>query len=199
MEKLREFINDNKAQFDVSMPGKMHEQKFINLLNDQQRTVQANRFSTINNWLKVADIAIALVGLGVGIIAIIGRPVDAPLNAESKLPPELIEMEQYYTTLTSKKIDHIETLAGSGPEATKVKALLSEEIKNLNESSDALKNEYIKGTHDERVVDAIKNNYRILSGLLDKVVEQLSKPAPESSEINREINSNYHRNEIANT
>jgi hypothetical protein len=198
MKKLEDYINKNRAQFDDSMPGKLHEEKFIRLLNNQQSVAQANRFSTINNWLKVAAIAIALVGLGVGIIAIVGRPMNVTQNAENNLPSELVEMEQYYTNLTHKKIDQIEKLAGSGSEASKVKASLDEEIKNLNENSESLKEEYIKGNNDERLVDAIRNNYRILSGLLDKVVEQLSKPEPESSETNKLSNSNYQKYEIKN-
>jgi hypothetical protein len=198
MKKLEDYINKNRAQFDDSMPGKLHEEKFIGLLNNQQSVAQVNRFSTINNWLKVAAIAIALVGLGVGIIAIVGRPMNVPQNAENNLPSELVEMEQYYTNLTHKKIDQIEKLAGSGSEASKVKASLDEEIKNLNENSESLKEEYIKGNNDERLVDAIRNNYRILSGLLDKVVEQLSKPEPESSETNKLSNSNYQKYEIKN-
>jgi len=198
MKKLEDYINENKAQFDDSMPGKLHEEKFIQLLNDQKSVVQANRFSMINNWLKIAAIAIALVGLGIGIIAIVGRPVSLPQNAESNLPPDLIEMEQYYTTLNQKKIDNIVTLVGSGPGATEVKASLNQEITNLSESSEALKTEYLKGSRDERLIDAIKNNYRILSGLLDKVVEQLSKPEPESSEVNTQINVNTQRHETTN-
>jgi hypothetical protein len=198
MKKLEDYIHNNREQFEDSIPAKLHEEKFIRLLNNQQSVVQANRFSTINNWLKVAAIAIALVGLGIGIIAIVGRPVSVLQNADSNLPPELVEMEQYYTNLTHKKIDQIEKLAGSGSEAGKVKASLDEEIKNLNANSESLKKEYIKGNNDERLVDAIKNNYRILSGLLDKVVEQLSKPEPESSETNKLSNSNYQRYEIKN-
>lgn len=195
MKKLEEYINNNRDHFDDSQPGRQHEDKFIRMLNEQDTISRGNRFSTINNWLKVAAIVIALVGLGAGILAIIERPMNMPQNAANQLPAELIEMEQYYTALTEEKIDRIETLAGSGPEATQVKASISEEIKHLNESSKTLKNEYINGNQDERLVDAIRNNYRILSGLLDMVVEQLSEPVNETSRINEHSNFKKQQNE----
>jgi hypothetical protein len=181
MKKLEKYINEHRDQFDDSLPGRQHEEKFIGLLNDQQSIGKGNRFSTINNWLKIAAVAIALLGLSAGIVAILGHPVSLQQSSDNVLPPDLIEMEQYYATQTREKVDRIETLAGSGPEAMQVKASLNEEINSLNESSNTLKNEYINGNRDERLIDAIRNNYRILSGLLDKVVEQLSKPANESS------------------
>ncbi|MHC1773775.1 MAG: hypothetical protein AB9834_00040 [Lentimicrobium sp.] len=197
MKKLEEYINDHRNQFDDGEPGRQHEENFISLLNERHSIGKGNRFSTINNWLKMAAIVIALAGLGAGIMAILGRPVSVQQNADNRLPADLIEMEQYYTVQTQEKINRIETLAGSGPEAMQVKASLNEEINSLNESSNTLKNEYLSGNRDERVVDAIRNNYRILSGLLDKVVEQLSKPEHESSVNNKNFKTRKYESTTA--
>ena len=92
-------------------------------------------------------------------------------------------MEQYYNTMALEKIERIETLAGTGPEGEMVKKQLTAEIQNLTGMSEELKKEYIRGNGDERLIDAIRNNYRILSGLLDKVTNQLANPGQESGNL----------------
>ncbi|NTW25836.1 MAG: hypothetical protein HGA37_14160 [Lentimicrobium sp.] len=130
-------------------------------------------------------------------MAILNNPATRELKAESTLPAEILEIEQYYKVQTQEKLNRIETLSGSGPEATKVKVMLTQEIESLNASSASLKSEYLKGTRDERLIDAIKNNYRVLSGLLDKVVDELAKPADNSSEQNNEnLNTQKYGNAI---
>lgn len=190
MKRLEDFIKDNRQQFEDHSPSRQHEDKFLNLLKEQERLRNAERFSNINKWLKIAAAIIILVGFGVGIVAIIDVSPNSEQHTSDKLPVEIIEMEQYYAVQTQEKLNHIETLAGTGPEATKVKTMLLREIESLNKSSKSLKSEYMGGTRDERLVDAIKNNYRILGNLLDKVVDQLDKPSDDSSEkINQHLKS----------
>lgn len=190
MKNIEDFIKDNKRLFDDETPGWGHEEKFMQLLNEQSRQKSANQFSRINTWLQVAAAILIVAGFTLGIISALSKSGNQTQQAESQLPKEVIEMENYYASLTEKKLNQIETLAGSGPEAVKVTNQLKTEIKNINQNSNALKAEYKKGTHDERLVNAIKNNYRILSGLLDKVVEQLGRS-------NEDSNSSNHQNKTS--
>lgn len=190
MNRLEGFIEENRDQFEDGYPGKNHEERFMRLLNEQSALKTVNQYARINAWLKVAAAIIIVAGFAFAILILVrnsGTPVQ---QSATQLPREIIEMDQYYTSLNEKKMDQIETLTGSGPEAKKVKTLLAAEIDNLNHSSAMLKSEYLNGTRDERLVNAIRNNYRILSSLLDKVVDQLSRPTDESSEkINRKLNT----------
>lgn len=198
MKKLEDFINENRAQFESHSPGRNHEEKFMNLLNDQERIHSAERYAGISKWLKVAAAILVLAGFGFGILAIVDNPSVKAKQASGKLPDEIVEMEQYFAVQTREKLGHIENLAGSGPEAAKVKTMLLKEIETLNASSETLKSEYIEGNRDERLVDAIKNNYRILGSLLDKVLDQLDKPSGESSEtMNTNSNSNRYETIIS--
>jgi len=198
MKKLEEYINENRAQFETDSPGRNHEEKFLKLLQDQDRIGNANRFSRNNRLLQIAATIIILAGFGFGIMAILNNPATPELKAESTLPAEILEIEQYYQVQTQEKLDRIETLTGSGPEATRVKVMLTREIESLNASSASLKSEYLKGTRDERLIDAIKNNYKVLSGLLDKVVDELARPADHSSEtINQKLNTQKYGSTIS--
>ena len=180
MKNIENFIKDNKKLFDDETPGWNHEENFIQLLNEESRQKSANQYSKINTWLQMAAAIIIVAGFALGIISVVSKSGNQTQQAESQLPKEVIEMENYYASLTEQKLNQIETLAGSGPEAVKVTNQLKTEIKSINQNSNALKAEYNKGTHDERLVNAIKNNYRILSGLLDKVVEQLGRTNDDS-------------------
>lgn len=198
MKKLEDYINENRPLFDDEQPGKQHEGKFINLLNEQQQAKSAERFAITSHWLKLAAAIIIIAGFGFGILAILNNPAPQPQNTENALPAEITEMEQYYAMQTQEKLNRIEKLAGSEAEGSQVKTMLLQEIDNLNASSEALKSEYLEGKRDERLVDAIKNNYRVLSNLLDKVVDQLAKPSKESSEkINQNLKSQKYENIIS--
>jgi hypothetical protein len=198
MKKLDDFINENRPLFDDEQPGKQHEAKFINLLNDQQQIKNAERFAITSRWLKLAAAIIIIAGFGFGILAILYNPTPQPKNAENALPAEITEMEQYYAMQTQEKLNRIEKLAGSEAEGTQVKNMLLQEIDNLNASSEALKSEYLEGKRDKRLVDAIKNNYRVLSNLLDKVADQLAEPTKESSQrINRNLKSQKYESIIS--
>lgn len=197
MKKLEDYINENRTQFETDSPGKNHEEKFLKLLQDQDRIRNANRFSRNNRLLQIAAAVIIVAGFGAGILAILNNPASQELKAETSLPAEILEIEQYYNIQTREKLNRIETLSGSGPEATEVKVMLTREIESLNASSASLKSEYLSGTRDERLIDAIKNNYRVLSGLLDKVVDELAKPAENSSEqIIKNFNTQKYGNAI---
>lgn len=191
MKKLEEFINENRSQFEASAPGRNHEEKFSKLLDDQVRIRTAERYAGISKWLKAAAAILVLAGFGAGIMAILENPSDSRKHASANLPSEIVEMEQYFAVQTREKLNHIESLAGTGPESERVKTMLLKEIESLNQSSENLKSEYLEGNRDERLVDAIKNNYRILGSLLDKVLNQLNKPSGESTE-SMNLNSNKH-------
>lgn len=198
MKRLEDYINENRTQFETNTPTKDHEDRFLKLLQDQDRIRSADRFARYNRLFQVAAVIIILAGFGAGIMAILNNPTVSELKAERKLPAEIREIEQYYNAQTQAKLDRIETLSGSGPEATKVKVMLTREIESLNASSASLKSEYLKGTQDERLIDAIKNNYRVLSGLLDKVVDELARPADNSSEkINQKLNTPKYESTIS--
>lgn len=198
MKRLEDYINENRTHFETNTPGKNHEERFLKLLQDQGRIRGADRFARYNRLFQVAAIIIILAGFGAGILAILNNPTAHELKAEHKLPADILEIEQYYNAQTQAKLDQIETLSGSGPEATKVKVMLTREIESLNASSASLKSEYLQGTQDERLIDAIKNNYRVLSGLLDKVVDELARPADHSSEkINQKLNTQKYGSTIS--
>lgn len=198
MKRLEDYINENRTDFEIDTPGKDHEDRFLKLLQNQGRIRSANGFARYNRLFQIAAVIIILAGFGAGIMAILNNPATRELKAESKLPADILEIEQYYNTQVKEKLDRIETLSGSGPEATRVKVMLTREIESLNASSASLKSEYLKGTQDERLIDAIKNNYRVLSGLIDKVVDELARPADNSSEkINQELNTQKYESTIS--
>ena len=198
MKRLEDFIEENREQFEDGHPGRNHEEKFMQLLNEQSGLKTANQFARINAWLKVAAAILIVAGFALGILSVVRNSGGHLQQADTQLPIEIVEMEQYYTSLTREKLTRIETLAGSGPEADKVKSMLNAEIANLNQTSASLKSEYLKGNQDARLVDAIKNNYRIISGLLDKVVEQLSGKEDTSSEsVNQHLYTHPYENIIS--
>lgn len=196
MKKLEDFIEQNRQHFEGAMPGRFHEENFIALLEQHKVSKQAERFSRINTWLKSAAALLVLIGFGAAIFAVTGNGKENRQTSEISLPDDVIRMEEYYNNMALEKIERIETLAGSGPEGELVKKQLTAEIENLTGLSEELKKEYIRGNGDVRLIDAIRNNYRILSGLLDKVTDQLANPGQESGNLKHDKLKNQPNHEI---
>ncbi|MCX6235741.1 MAG: hypothetical protein NT175_13645 [Bacteroidetes bacterium] len=184
MSKLERKIQENKEHFDIHEPSDDHFETFSRKLakyNHPDRQVWNIRWI-----LRIAAVIaiMALVSFLVSQFYMRNRPSVYAEN-QTALPKELMEVEAYYTKMNNDKLTRIEQLAGSDKEATRLRQMAMHEVKEINASTVELQNEYSKGAKSERILDAIANNYRIMTNLLDHIIIELNQTNKQNTNQNQ--------------
>jgi len=181
MKNLQDFIQQHKADFETERPSQNNETRFLEKLNRQSTIAEVGNVSSVYRWFAIVASILVLSGFAAGIYFYVNQHENKPTAESISLPPDIAEMEQYYQVQNSGKLQKIAALSKQNPGSEDVSRMLQTEIDRISESSSKLKEDYRNGNTDDRVFDAIRNNYRIISELLNKVVEQLSSPDPNES------------------
>ncbi len=173
MEKLENLIRNKRQEFDQAEPSEGHFERFLMKLpdfNHPRKTVF--RMKTL---LRVAAVILIIVAVSFSVNYFNLLP-DALVKGSTagELPPELKDVEVYYTSLTGEKLQQIDELATSREEADRIRKQAMQEVSELKNSNTELQQEYVASGKNERVLDAIVNNYRIISNLLDHIINELS-------------------------
>ncbi|HNS46647.1 MAG TPA: hypothetical protein PKH94_05360 [Bacteroidales bacterium] len=173
MDKLENLVRSKRQEFDQSEPPEDHlerfRQKLLELNNPKRRPI---RFQQL--W-RVAAIILVIItaSFAINYFNLIPKTMIRGTSA-SELPPELNDVEMYYATLTDEKLQQIESLATSKEEAARIRKQALAEVGELEDSNIQLQQEYAASGKNERVLDAIVNNYRIITSLLDHIITELS-------------------------
>ncbi len=173
MKKLEEYFRKNRQQFDDAEPQPGHFDRFAARLKDFEAENEKPvllRFSVL--WRAAAAFVLLIA------VSLLYNRIDN-LNIiksghSQELPAEIIEATHYYANLNREKIITIGELAASDPESGEIVALAKQEAEAIENNSDELKKKYTE-TRDDRVIDAIIANYRVLSELLDHMIHRLNE------------------------
>lgn len=132
------------------------------------------RYST----LRIAAVILILVGSAWGVWKLASqqgqgvRTEDAFALDLKQINPELAEAESYYTALISQKRKEIENYSLDDPELS---AIFKNDLKELNEMYEQLKDE-LKGTPtQEQIMDAMIQNLQMRINVLNRQLEILKK------------------------
>jgi hypothetical protein len=173
MKKLEEYIRKNRQQFDDAEPRSGHIDRFAARLKDFEAENEKPvllRFSVL--WRAAAAILLLIT------VSLLYNRIDTPGIIKSghsqDLPAEIIEATHYYASLNHEKINTIGELAANKPESGEIVSLAKQEAETIESNSDELKKKYSE-TRDDRIIDAIIANYRVLSELLDHMIHRLNE------------------------
>lgn len=171
MSILEQRITKNKELFDVNEPGDGHFNRFQDKLKEihiPEKTVQKRWYFS---GLQIA--ASVLIVLAVSFVLFLYNNGSVSLFA-AKTSPELVEVINYYSSLTEEKLAKIEELSQSDEETEKLKQTALMNVNAMEEQTQALEKEYVESNKDSRVFVAIVNNYKLLASALDKVIENMN-------------------------
>ena len=173
MDKLENLVRNKRQEFDQSEPPDGHFERFQYKLADAGH--RGKRGINLRTILRIAAVILIIVAVSFSVNYFNLLP-DALVkeSTASELPPELKDVEVYYTSLTGEKLQQIEQLSDSKEEADRIRKQAMHEVNELESSTLELQQEYIASGKNERVLDAIVNNYRIISSLLDHIINELS-------------------------
>jgi hypothetical protein len=180
MDKLENLVRNKRQEFDQAEPSEGHFEKFQSRLGELNHP-RKNKIQ-LRTILRIAAVILIIIAVSFSVNYFNLLP-DTFLkeSAASELPPELKDVEIYYTSLTGEKLNQIEELASSKDEAERIRKQALQEVTEIESSNTQLQQEYVASGKNERVLDAIVNNYRIISNLLDHIINELSSeknPAP---------------------
>jgi len=178
MSIIEEKIRKNKEIFDSYEPNNGHFDRFQKKLSKLHPQKKTNIFGRSNVLLKVAAVLIILITITFIIIYYTNDNKQLLVTSNQEdivLPDELIEVKQYYTYLNQEKIEEIENLVVSDEEAEKLKQLALNEMNELNADNEELEKEYIESNNNNRLFSSIVNNYRLLTNVLDRIINNINQ------------------------
>jgi len=191
MQKIEEKIRNNREKFDHADPPAGHFEKF----QEKVQTMNAPAKKGIQRGfiIRVAAVIIVLITVSITLLTINNDLFHRSLFSESnagEIPEELQEVQYYYTSLADQKLDEINALAASDEEATKVKELALQEMNALETTNEQLEEEYKESGNNDRILNAIINNYRIMTKLLDHIITEMDQTNEQESSYNLKSNRN---------
>lgn len=182
MSDLEKIISNNRDVFDSDEPADGHFERFNKKLSNLHKEHESKEIKVIHminrHWLKVAAAMVILIGFG---FVFFNNVFEKNANMTSAqetgiiLSPELTEVEIYYTSLSDKRFDLIDQLVPDSMEGAKIKEMVDMELSELNENYGELLEEYKNNPDDDRIIDAIINNYRIQAEILDNIIIKLNE------------------------
>ena len=177
MSEIEKQIKEQRLLFDTDRPRAGHEERFKKKLErlPNQRPVRRIRFRhAIQVAASVAVIltsAIVLVRTDKG-----GRKV-----AQQEIPERVMEAEYYYTSQVDERYDEISKFDFEDPAD---KAVLLDELKDLESYHQQLMKDLEANPDDERVVSALIRHYQLKLEVMDQIIKQLNQVKNEISETN---------------
>lgn len=178
MLNIEEQIRKNLELLSDEEPRDGHNDRFLQKLNDLQIEQPESWFSRYSIALRLAAAIIVFFTIGTlyyttGFSGLANLLTNQLVAAD--LPPEVEEVIQYYSAITNKKVGQIDDLAVSENQATKIKAMVNDELNALEVDRKDLEAEYARNPNNKRIVNAMLVNQQKKSQLIDKILKTLKQ------------------------
>lgn len=173
MISIEDIFRKNRDQFDIDEPSAGHFERFGRKLDRREKKRGKEEILPFSFFWKVAAAVLILVG-----VSVVYKQIDnlslIRTSKSQELPAELLEATRYYAQLNDQKINTIAELSTQTPENEEIIAMAKQEVEVFEKNSQELTDKYIE-TKDDRVIDAIIINYRVLGELLDHIIQQVKE------------------------
>jgi len=174
MDNFKNFIHQNRDQFDGEEPLEGHFERFEKKLN--KSTLFGLNKSDINVILRIAAIVIVVFTAGVFTYNYVYHPAQMEIKNTngmtlSDLSPEYKEVEFFFQTNVNSKLIELEKL--NCEKGNIQKSEIIQEITKLDTVYKYLQTELKKNYNDQRIINAMINNYQTRVDFLNKVIFQI--------------------------
>jgi hypothetical protein len=171
-DSMKDFIQQNKDSFDSFEPSENLWEKI------EQKSVKPIRMVSLSSVLRVAAVAVILMGVGLFfLLQETEQPiaeVEAPVEEEQVVPlslanmsSEMAEVEVYYTTQISERMKELDQY--------EVDPDMLLEIEFLQNDYEELKKELGQGADRAKIVEAMIENYRLRIEILELILNELKE------------------------
>lgn len=171
MSKLERYMKENRLLFDSDAPAQGHEERFLQKL---QRKPAGG--VNIRHVLQVAaSVAVILASAFV----LIRQNQSGDRRAETGITQEMKEADIYFASEVDARYDRIREFSFENSEE---KAVLLDELKELDAHHQQLMTDLKANPDDERIINALIRHYQIKLEVMDQIIDQLNQIKSVTSE-----------------
>lgn len=169
--------------FDVEIPNSGHESRFLDKLNNKDKSVIKITRSRKNTWKPLMGIAASIALI---ITLFIGTQQQNESRDLASVSPKMEETQDFFTATINDELNKLKE--ASSPEVEKLVQDALKQIKILEDDYSNLKTDLTKSGDDNRVIYAMISNFQnridILKSTLNKIetIKQLKNSSFETSE-----------------
>jgi len=171
MNKLDDFFQKHREEFnDIDLP-KGHEKRFLSKIENKKKSVG------LKVWYGIAASFIFLAMFSFFAKDIIFKRQFLNNNDKvlqlSDISPKYHEVEEFYKAGVESKINEFEKLNCKIKDEQKL--MINKELEQLDVNYKMLQNELVKNRNDERIINAMIDNYQNKIDFLDLVINQIKE------------------------
>ena len=172
MSDLEKYFEKNRLEFDSDEPVPGHLERFNQRLSKQK----SFRTFNIRHALQVAASIAIIVASG---FFIIDKSRSGDKVAANEVPSEVVEAEDFYIRQVSERYREIESFYF---ESDQDKAVLLDELKDLDIYQQKLVSDLEANPSDERVINAMIRHYQLKLEIMDQIISQLNQIKNQNNE-----------------
>jgi hypothetical protein len=170
MINLEDHIKAQRDLLDDEQPREGHEERFLQKLYSKP----ARRLQ-VRHVLQIAASVAILITSGIVLVHV---KKSGDKVARQEVPASVIEADMYYTSQMDAKYEQIRNFNFEDMEE---KALLLDELKDLDEYHQQLMSDLEANPGDDRVISALIRHYQIKLEIMDQIILQLNQIKSETS------------------
>lgn len=172
MDKLEQFINDNRDHFEDLKPSNKSWEKISQHLDqnvDQEKS--PGGLWVLKRVAAAVIIVFAMYGAYNVVIRVAQKNTLAKEQKQSNPAlKEYNEAEAFYTSQVQYKIAQLEQISKDHPE---IIVEVKEEFDLLNDDMKKLKDDFNEGVAQQEIIEAMVQNYRIKLQILENMLQQI--------------------------
>jgi hypothetical protein len=162
---IDELFDSHKGKFDVHQTPEGHQKRFLDKLNTAHAQANTETKARVNWWrpLSIAASVVVLIGLG---FSLLKSP--APSGELASVSPEMEQTQTFFVSTINSEIEKLKSF-----ETPETKAMIDDalnQITNLEEEYQLLRQDLIDSGNDKRVIYAMISNFQKRIDLLEQVV-----------------------------
>lgn len=169
MEKLTQFIQQNLSSFNSDDPPDGHFERF------RQKLEIHKKGRRVNLPLVAAAAAVACIVITGALGVLYHNPSILKFNPDrvsyQAIPTDLLEVETYYGAIVEAKYREVSTLCRGTDPTLEQEA--KRQLADLLLGYHTLKEDLLQSPKQDRIIDAIIQNYKVQIDILDKLCSSL--------------------------
>lgn len=171
MINLEKHIKEQRLLLDSDHPREGHEKRFMQKLEKQP----VRKFN-VRHALQVAASLAIIITSGIVLLKVNSN---GGRMTQGTIPESVVEADLYYTSQVNERY---ETIKSFNFENSEEKAVLLDELNDLDAFHQQLINDLETNPDDDRVINALIRHYQIKLEVMDQIIIQLNQIKSETSE-----------------
>jgi hypothetical protein len=182
MNNIEKQIKEQKLLLDSDRPREGHEDRFRQKLERLPKQVPVRRIRFRHAIQVAASVAIILTSA----IVLVRTDKSGNKVAQQEIPAAVMEADFYYASQVDARYNEIRDFDFNDEDE---KALLLDELKDLESYHKQLMKDLEANPDDDRVVSALIRHYQMKLEVMDQIIMQLNQ-------VKSEISENYEKESI---